>query len=93
MNRSAGFGSPRASIADREFRSVPPTLTPSPTDTGRLALNSSAASFSQLTALINPFAPAFVARLNAMGGNPGPARAKLALELEKSGYDRFLKAG
>jgi uncharacterized protein involved in outer membrane biogenesis len=56
--------------------------------TGRLALNSSAASFGQLTALINPFAPALVARLNAMGGNPGPARAKLALELEKGSADR-----
>jgi uncharacterized protein involved in outer membrane biogenesis len=56
--------------------------------TGRLALNSSAASFSQFTALINPFAPSLAARLNAMGGNPGPARAKLALELEKGSNDR-----
>src|SRR5262249_6270128 len=56
--------------------------------TGWLALNSSAATFGQLTALINPFAPALVARLNAMGGNPGPARAKLALELEKGSADR-----
>src|SRR5205085_1568267 len=56
--------------------------------TGSLALNSSAASFGQLTALINPFAPALVARLNAMGENPGPARARLALELEKGSGDR-----
>jgi uncharacterized protein involved in outer membrane biogenesis len=56
--------------------------------TGSLALNSSAASFGQLTALINPFAPALVTRLNAMGGNPGPARARLALELEKGSADR-----
>ncbi|MBI5322355.1 AsmA-like C-terminal region-containing protein [Bradyrhizobium sp.] len=56
--------------------------------TGRLALDSSAASFGQLTALINPFAPSLAARLNAMGASPGPARAKLALELEKGSADR-----
>jgi uncharacterized protein involved in outer membrane biogenesis len=56
--------------------------------TGSLALNSSAASFGQLTALINPFAPALVTRLNAIGGNPGPARVRLALELEKGNADR-----
>jgi large subunit ribosomal protein L24 len=56
--------------------------------TGSLALNSSAASFGQLTALINPFAPSLVARLNAMGSSPGPARARLALELEKGSADR-----
>jgi large subunit ribosomal protein L24 len=55
---------------------------------GRLTLGSSAASFSQLTALINPFAPSLVARLNALGTSPGPARAKLALELEKGTTDR-----
>ena len=56
--------------------------------TGKLALNSSAASFGQLTALINPFAPSLAARLNAMGTSPGPARAKLALELDKGTADR-----
>lgn len=56
--------------------------------TGSLALNSNAASFGQLTALINPFAPALVTRLNAIGGNPGPARVRLALELEKGNADR-----
>ena len=52
--------------------------------TGKLALNASAASLAQLTALIAPFAPSLVARLNAMGTSPGPARVKLALDLEKS---------
>ncbi|MFX5340201.1 hypothetical protein ABTD27_19555, partial [Acinetobacter baumannii] len=33
------------------------------TGTGSLALNSSAASFGQLVALLNPFAPALAARL------------------------------
>ncbi|HKU06881.1 MAG TPA: AsmA-like C-terminal region-containing protein [Bradyrhizobium sp.] len=56
--------------------------------TGKLALNSSAASFGQLTALIAPFAPSLAARLNAMGASPGPARAKLALGLEKGDADR-----
>jgi uncharacterized protein involved in outer membrane biogenesis len=52
--------------------------------TGKLALDSSAASFGQLANLITPFAPALVARLNAMGSSPGPARLKLALDLDKS---------
>jgi uncharacterized protein involved in outer membrane biogenesis len=56
--------------------------------TGKLALKSSAASFGQLTAQINPFAPSLAARLNAMGASPGPARANLALELEKGSADR-----
>ena len=56
--------------------------------TGKLALNSTAASFGQLTALINPFAPSLAARLNAMGASAGPARAKLALELDKWIVDR-----
>ena len=52
--------------------------------TGKLALNSSAASLGQLTALIAPFAPSLAARLNAMGASPGPARARLALDLDKN---------
>jgi uncharacterized protein involved in outer membrane biogenesis len=52
--------------------------------TGKLALNSSAASLGQLTGLIAPFAPSFAARLNALGTTPGPARIKLALGLDKS---------
>ena len=33
--------------------------------------------------LIVPFSPALAARLNAMGTSPGPARLKLALDLNK----------
>jgi large subunit ribosomal protein L24 len=51
--------------------------------TGKLALNSSAASLGQITGLIAPLAPAFAARLNAMGSGPGPARLKLTLALDK----------
>jgi hypothetical protein len=53
------------------------------TATGRLALNSSAASLGQITGLIAPLAPAVAARLNAMGSGSGPARLKLALALDK----------
>jgi AsmA-like C-terminal region/AsmA family len=52
--------------------------------TGRLALNSSAASLGQITGLIAPLAPALASRLNAMGLSPGPARLKVALDLEKN---------
>lgn len=51
--------------------------------TGWFALNSSAASFGQLTSLIVPFSPALAARLNATGTSPGPARLKLALDLNR----------
>ncbi|WP_198097185.1 hypothetical protein, partial [Clostridioides difficile] len=44
--------------------------------TGKLNLNSSAASLGQLTSLLAPLAPSLVARLNAMGAAPGPARLK-----------------
>ena len=50
--------------------------------TGRLSLNSSAASLGQITALIAPLAPALASRLNAM--EPGPARLKLTLDVDKS---------
>jgi AsmA-like protein len=50
---------------------------------GKLALNSSAASLNQLTALIAPFAPSLATRLNAMGTVAGPARVKLALDLDR----------
>jgi large subunit ribosomal protein L24 len=52
--------------------------------TGKLTLNSSAASLGQLTALIAPFAPSLVTRFNAMGAGEGPARVKLALELDNN---------
>lgn len=51
---------------------------------GKLELHSTAASFGQITALVAPFAPSLAARLNAMGTSPGPARVKLALELNNS---------
>ena len=49
--------------------------------TGKLALNSSAVSLGQITALIAPLAPALASRLNSIGLSPGPARLKLALDL------------
>ncbi len=52
--------------------------------TGRLALNSSAASLGQITGLIAPLAPALASRLNAMGLSPGPTRLRLALNLDKN---------
>ena len=53
--------------------------------TGKLALNSSAASLGQLTGLIAPFAPSFAARLNAMGNEHRvPCAVKLALDLDKN---------
>ncbi|MDP3076162.1 AsmA-like C-terminal region-containing protein [Bradyrhizobium sp.] len=51
---------------------------------GKLTLNSSAVSLGQITALIAPLAPAFAARINALGASPGPARLKLSLELDKT---------
>jgi len=56
--------------------------------TGKLALNSTAASLGRLTGLIQPFAPAVAARLSALGTNPGPARAKFMLDLDKGQADR-----
>ena len=52
--------------------------------TGKLALDSTAASLGQLTGLIAPFAPSFASRLNALGTAPGPVRVKLALDLNKN---------
>ena len=52
--------------------------------TGKLALNSSAASLGQLTALIAPLSPALASRLDAMGTGAGPARLKLVLDLDKN---------
>jgi uncharacterized protein involved in outer membrane biogenesis len=51
--------------------------------TGRLALTSSAASLGQITGLIAPLAPALASRLDSMGTSPGPARLKLALDVDK----------
>ncbi|HEY4819645.1 MAG TPA: AsmA family protein, partial [Xanthobacteraceae bacterium] len=52
--------------------------------TGKLALNSSAASLGQITRLIAPLAPALASRLDSMGLGPGPARLKLALDIDKN---------
>ena len=52
--------------------------------TGKLALNSSAASLRQLTALIAPLAPTLAARIDAIGAGPGPARMRLWLDLDKN---------
>jgi AsmA-like C-terminal region/AsmA family len=51
--------------------------------TGKLALNSSAASLGQISGLIAPLAPAVASRLTAMGAIAGPARLKLTLALDK----------
>jgi uncharacterized protein involved in outer membrane biogenesis len=52
--------------------------------TGRLVLNSSAASLAQITGLIEPLAPALASRLKSMEIGPGLARLKLTLDLEKN---------
>ena len=51
--------------------------------TGKLALNSSAASLGQITGLIAPLAPSVASRLNSMALGPGPARLKLTLAIDK----------
>lgn len=52
--------------------------------TGRLALKSSANSLRELTALIEPFAPAVRARFDALPPLPGPTRLKLDLSLDRN---------
>ena len=56
--------------------------------TGRLALNSSAASLGQITALVAPLAPAQASRLNSMASGSGPARLKLTFDLDKNSEHR-----
>ena len=58
--------------------------------TGKLALNSSAASLSQMASPIAPLWPQLAARLNAMKLPAGPAQLKLVLAVDKeaSGADR-----
>jgi uncharacterized protein involved in outer membrane biogenesis len=51
--------------------------------TGKLVLNSGAASLSQLAGAIAPVWPKLAARLNAMKLAPGPAHLKLALAVDK----------
>ncbi|MHC4042575.1 AsmA family protein [Bradyrhizobium sp. 23AC] len=52
--------------------------------TGKLALKSSANSLRELTALIEPFAPAARARFDAMPTLPGATRLKLDLSLDRN---------
>ncbi|MGY4231217.1 uncharacterized protein involved in outer membrane biogenesis [Bradyrhizobium sp. USDA 4449] len=52
--------------------------------TGRLALTSSANSLRDLTALLEPIAPAVRARFDAIPALPGATRLKLDLSLDKS---------
>ncbi|QIP02135.1 AsmA-like C-terminal region-containing protein [Bradyrhizobium symbiodeficiens] len=52
--------------------------------TGKLALKSSANSLRELTALIEPFAPAVRARFDAMPSLPGATRLKLDLSLDRN---------
>ena len=51
--------------------------------TGKLALNSSAASLPQFAGLIAPVAPSLAARLNSMASIAGPARVNLMLAVDK----------
>ncbi|WP_298245004.1 AsmA-like C-terminal region-containing protein [uncultured Bradyrhizobium sp.] len=52
--------------------------------TGKLALKSSANSLRELTALLEPFAPAVRARFDALPSQPGATRLKLDLSLDKN---------
>ena len=61
--------------------------------TGRLAVSASAGSLHDITALVQPLAPALAARIDAAAGSAtisAPARVKLALDLAKdaAGPDR-----
>ncbi|CAN5141935.1 AsmA-like C-terminal region-containing protein [soil metagenome] len=51
--------------------------------TGKLALNGSCASLTQVAGWLTPMAPAIAARLNAMALAPGAATFKLALDLSR----------
>lgn len=51
--------------------------------TGKLTLSSSAASLGQIATLVAPFAPSVATRLNLLATSPGPAHAKLTLDLDK----------
>ena len=52
--------------------------------TGQLKLQSTAASLGQIAALIAPIAPVLGSRLEAVGNEPGPARLKLDVSLDKN---------
>ncbi len=52
--------------------------------TGKLVLDSTAASLGQLAGVVAPFAPSIAARLNATGAGTGQSRLKLTLDLLKN---------
>ena len=52
--------------------------------TGKLSLDATSVSLARITSLFSPFAPAVAARLGALGEASGPARLKLAIDLEKN---------
>jgi len=52
--------------------------------TGKLNLNSSAASLGQITGLVAPLAPTLASRLAAIGPMPGPARVNLSVDAGKN---------
>ena len=52
--------------------------------TGKLALNASAPSLGPITAIITPLAPPLTVRLNALATQPGLARLKLSLSIDKN---------
>jgi uncharacterized protein involved in outer membrane biogenesis len=51
--------------------------------TGKLTLDLTAASPGRLATLISSFSPPSASRLNALGTGPGPAHAKLSLDLNR----------
>jgi large subunit ribosomal protein L24 len=53
--------------------------------TGKLVLDSTAASLGQFAGVLAPFAPSIAARLNAVGAGPGPAKIRLTFDLAKNG--------
>ena len=52
--------------------------------TGQLKLQSTAASLGEIAGLITPIVPVLGSRLEAVGNEPGPARLKLDLSLDKN---------
>ena len=52
--------------------------------TGKLSLNSSAASLGQITAVVAPFAPTLAARLTPIKSISGPARVNLTIDVGKN---------
>jgi len=55
--------------------------------TGKLTLSANAVSIARITAMLAPLAPALAARLNPLAVQPGPARLKLALNIDKNAQE------